>query len=118
MKADTIEDALGVSAAKTMGLATDGASAVIGAKQGAAAYLKEKNPSMLSMHCVAYKGNLAVASSCASVPLATETDTLLTDAGCRVRAFTSSCPDSLCSGEKSDNHVFAVCVVRSKHRTW
>ncbi|CAM9558335.1 unnamed protein product [Scytosiphon promiscuus] len=76
----TIEATPGLSSAKVMGLATDGAAAMIGVRGGAAAFLKQQNPSMVTVHCIAHKENLAATAACSSETLTTETDTLLTDA--------------------------------------
>lgn len=89
---DTLEKTRGVTAAKVMGLATDGVAAMMGVRHGAAAYLKQAyNPYMVNVHCMAHRGSLAVSSACAGVPMTTEADGVLVDVSCGVpRVFVSS----------------------------
>ena len=69
----------GMSFPKVTGLATDGASAMTGCRQGAATRLKEENPAMIHTHCGAHRENLAVAAACEAVVLAVEVDSLLVE---------------------------------------
>ena len=48
-----------LSTDKLIGLATDGASVMVGKKNGLAAKLKDVNPSLISVHCICH--NLALA---------------------------------------------------------
>lgn len=94
--ADTLEGTRGTSVAKITGMATDGASAFTGKQNGAIAHLKVLNPVLTNVHCVAHRENLAVAASCASVPIAAETDTILTEVRCPCILVVADCRARRC----------------------
>ena len=66
----------GVEISKIVGFASDGASVMTGAYNGAASKLKTKAPFCLDFHCVAHKCALA-ASAMGNVPIAREVDNVL-----------------------------------------
>lgn len=83
---DTIEETPGLSPVKIMGLATDGASAMLGVHKGAAAFLRKDNPAMINTHCIAHRGSLAVSTACSEVDLAGEVDTVLHEVSDRMNS--------------------------------
>ena len=74
-KADTITTSilglltsLDLSINKVMGFGSDGASVMVGRRAGVATLLKEKNPQIVAIHCVAHQLALAVAQAGDAVP--------------------------------------------------
>ena len=74
-KADTITasilellTSLDLSITKVMGFGSDGASVMVGRRAGVATLLKEKNPQVVDIHCVAHRLALAVAQAGDVVP--------------------------------------------------
>ena len=74
-KANTITTAilellssLDLSINKVMGFGSDGASVMVGRKAGVATMLKEENPQIVAIHCVAHRLALAVAQSGDAMP--------------------------------------------------
>lgn len=53
---------------KAYGMATDGASVMVGVRRGVATQMKAKNPFMLSTHCIAHRLALASGQAADSVP--------------------------------------------------
>ena len=53
---------------KLCGIATNGASVMVGCRTGVTTQLKEKNPYLLSIHCIAYRLALASGQAADSVP--------------------------------------------------
>ena len=62
---------------KISGLGSDGASVMVGQHTGVGARLKELNPFMLSMHCVAHKLALASKNAASSVAYCNEHHSIL-----------------------------------------
>lgn len=60
-----------------MGFASDGASAMVGKKAGAATLLAQDNPYLLKVHCVTHRANLGANAACSSVELIKKTDIVL-----------------------------------------
>ena len=74
-KADTITTSilelltkLDISINRVMGFGSDGASVMVGRRAGVATRLKERNPQMVAIHCVAHRLALAVAQAGDGVP--------------------------------------------------
>lgn len=61
-------DTKDIGYSKLAGLGSDGASVMVGKNNGVGAQLKELNPFMLSMHCVAHKLALASEHAASTVP--------------------------------------------------
>ena len=57
-----------ISLEKLCGIATDGASAMVGCRTGVTTQLKQKNPYLLSVHCIAHRLALASGQAADSVP--------------------------------------------------
>ena len=57
-----------ISLDKLCGIATDGASAMVGCRTGVTTQLKGKNPGLLSIHCIAHWLALASGQAADSVP--------------------------------------------------
>ena len=53
---------------KAYGMATDGASVMVGVRAGVTTLMKKKNPFMLSTHCIAHRLALASGQAADSVP--------------------------------------------------
>ena len=53
---------------KLCGIAIDGASVMVGCQTGVTTQLKEKNPYLLSIHCIAHQLALASVQAADSVP--------------------------------------------------
>ena len=73
-KAETIFNAINewlvsweIPITKVMGLATDGAAVMTGVRSGVGVRMKQENPRMVHIHCVAHKLALAVSQAAASV---------------------------------------------------
>ena len=62
---------------KLVALGSDGASVMMGARKGVAALLKEKNPSIIGIHCFGHRLELAYKESLAKVDLGDKVLTLL-----------------------------------------
>ena len=62
---------------KLVALGSDGASVMMGARKGVAALLKEKNPSIIGIHCFGHRLELAYKESLAKVDLGDKVVTLL-----------------------------------------
>ena len=74
-KADTIVKALkeflsskDVDVQQITSLGSDGASVMIGKKNGVSAKLKHDNPSLINIHCIAHRLTLAAKDSFADIP--------------------------------------------------
>ena len=57
-----------ISLDKLCGIATDGASAMVGCRTGVTTQFKKKNPYLLSIHCIAHRLALASRQAADSVP--------------------------------------------------
>jgi hypothetical protein len=57
-----------ISIDKLCGMATDGASAMVGCRTGVTTPLEEKNPYLVSIHCIAHRLALASGQAADSVP--------------------------------------------------
>ena len=72
--AATIEELLsvcqfvGINLSKVVGFGCDGASVMVGARNGVATRLKSHNPVMISIHCVAHRLALAATQAADSIP--------------------------------------------------
>lgn len=60
-----------------MGFASDGVSAMVGKRAGAATLLAQDNPYLIKIHCVTHRANLGANAACSSVELTKETDMVL-----------------------------------------
>ena len=57
-----------ISLEKLCGIATDGASAMVGCRTGVTTQLKQKNPYLVSVHCITHRLTLASGQAADSVP--------------------------------------------------
>lgn len=64
----------GADAHKVMGFASDGTSAMVDDRAGAATFLAQNNPYLVKVHCVTHISGFGADSACASVELTIETD--------------------------------------------
>ena len=70
-KLQDVIDSLGIYWSKVICMSSDGASVMVGRKNGVATKLKEFNPAMINIHCAGHRLSLAVSQATGGIPYLT-----------------------------------------------